>query len=105
MDIDNILESLKIAEKGNPNNNITIAYKVDKIFSLDRMSFKKLCGNIMKSKFSDYVIVQEYTDATHPANSGEEINYLTYNIKGSKKELILISFKRFLFLSKVSLSE
>lgn len=94
MDIDNILESLKIAEKGNPNNNITIAYKVDKIFSLDRMSFKKLCGNIMKSKFSDYVIVQEYMDATHPANSGEEINYLTYNIKGSKKELILISFKR-----------
>ena len=94
MDIDNILESLKIAEKGNLNNNITIAYKVDKIFSLDRMSFKKLCGNIMKSKFSDYVIVQEYTDATHPANSGEEINYLTYNIKGSKKELILISFKR-----------
>lgn len=94
MDIDNILENLKIAEKGNPNNNITIAYKVDKIFSLDRMSFKKLCGNIMKSKFSDYVIVQEYTDATHPANSGEEINYLTYNIKGSKKELILISFKR-----------
>lgn len=94
MDIDNILESLKIAEKGNPNNNITIAYKVDKIFSLDRMSFKKLCGNIMKSKFSDYVIVQEYTDATHPANSGEEINYLTYNIKVSKKELILISFKR-----------
>ena len=94
MDIDNILESLKIAEKGNPNNNITIAYKVDKIFSLDRMSFKKLCGNIMKSKFSDYVIVQEYTDATHPANSGEEINYLTYDIKGSKKELILISFKR-----------
>lgn len=94
MDIDNILESLKIAEKGNPNNNITIAYKVDKIFSLDRMSFKKLCGNIMKSKFLDYVIVQEYTDATHPANSGEEINYLTYNIKGSKKELILISFKR-----------
>lgn len=94
MDIDNILESLKIAEKGNPNNNITIAYKVDKIFSLDRMSFKKLCGNIMKSKFSDYVIVQEYTDATHPANSGEEINYLTYNIKGNKKELILISFKR-----------
>lgn len=94
MDIDNILESLKIAEKGNPNNNITIPYKVDKIFSLDRMSFKKLCGNIMKSKFSDYVIVQEYTDATHPANSGEEINYLTYNIKGSKKELILISFKR-----------
>ena len=94
MDIDNILERLKIAEKGNPNNNITIAYKVDKIFSLDRMSFKKLCGNIMKSKFSDYVIVQEYTDATHPANSGEEINYLTYNIKGSKKELILISFKR-----------
>lgn len=94
MDIDNILESLKIAEKGNLNNNITIAYKVDKIFSLDRMSFKKLCGNIMKSKFSDYVIVQEYTDATHPANSGEEINYLTYNIKGNKKELILISFKR-----------
>ena len=94
MDIDYILDSLKVAEKGNKNNNITIAYKVDKIFSLDRTSFKKLCSNIMKSKFSDYVIIQEYNDATHPANNGEEINYLTYNIKGSKKDLILISFKR-----------
>lgn len=94
MDIDNILESLKIKDKSKSENNITIAYKVDKIFSLDRIAFKKLCQNIMRSKFTNYVIVQEYTDNTHPANNNDEINYLTYNIKGSKKDLTLVSFKR-----------
>ena len=94
MDIDNILESIKVKDKSNIESNITVAYKVDKIFTLDRMSFKKLCQNLMRSKFENYVIVQEYTDATHPANNNEEINYLTYNVKGSKKELTLVSFKR-----------
>ena len=94
MDIDNILESLKVKDKSNIESNITVAYKVDKIFSLDRMGFKKLCQNVMRSKFANYVIVQEYTDATHPANNSEEINYLTYSIKGSKKDLTLVSFKR-----------
>ena len=94
MDIDNILESLKVKDKSNIEGNITVAYKVDKIFSLDRMGFKKLCQNVMRSKFANYVIVQEYTDATHPANNSEEINYLTYSIKGSKKDLTLVSFKR-----------
>ena len=94
MDIDNILESIKVKDKSNIGNNITVAYKVDKIFSLDRIAFKKLCQNLMRSKFENYVIVQEYTDATHPANNNEEINYLTYSIKGSKKDLTLVSFKR-----------
>ena len=94
MNIDNILESLKVKDKSNIENNITVAYKVDKIFSLDRIAFKKLCQNIIRSKLANYVIVQEYTDATHPANNSEEINYLTYNIKGSKRELTLVSFKR-----------
>ena len=94
MDIDNILESLKVKDKSNIESNITVAYKVDKIFSLDRIAFKKLCQNLMRSKFSNYVIVQEYTDTTHPANNNEEINYLTYSIKGSKKDLTLVSFKR-----------
>lgn len=94
MDIDNILESLKIKDKSKIENNITIAYKVDKIFALDRIAFKKLCQNIMRSKFANLVIVQEYTDNTHPANNNDEINYLTYNIKGSKKDLTLVSFKR-----------
>lgn len=94
MDIDNILENIKVKDKSNIESNITVAYKVDKIFTLDRMSFKKLCQNLMRSKFTNYVMVQEYTDATHPANNSEEINYLTYNIKGSKKDLTLVSFKR-----------
>ena len=94
MDIDNILESLKVKDKSNIESNITVTYKVDKIFSLDRIAFKKLCQNLMRSKFSNYVIVQEYTDTTHPANNNEEINYLTYSIKGSKKDLTLVSFKR-----------
>lgn len=94
MDIDNILESLKIKDKSKIENNITIAYKVDKIFALDRIAFKKLCQNIMRSKFANLVIVQEYIDNTHPANNNDEINYLTYNIKGSKKDLTLVSFKR-----------
>ena len=94
MDIDNILESIKVKEKSNAESNVVTSYKVDKIFSLDRMAFKKLCQNVIRSKLSNYVIVQEYTDATHPANNNEEINYLTYSIKGSKKDLTLVSFKR-----------
>ena len=94
MDIDNILESLKVKEKSNTESSVKPSYQVDKIFALDRIAFKKLCQNVMRSKLSNYVMVQEYTDATHPANNNDEINYLTYNIKGSKKDLTLVSFKR-----------
>lgn len=94
MDINNILESLKVEDKKSGELNISIAYKVDKIFSLDRMAFKKLCQSVMRSKLSNYVIVQEYNDSTRPDNKNEEVNYLTYDIKGGKKDLTLVSFKR-----------
>ena len=95
MNIDNILESIKVKDKSNVESAAAVpSQKVDKIFSLDKIAFKKLCQNIIRSKLANYVIVQEYTDATHPANNNDEINYLTYNIKGSKRELTLVSFKR-----------
>ncbi len=68
--------------------------KVDKIYDLHISEFKKLCKNIIISKLS-YIISQEYEDKFNGGNGNEgEVNYLAYNIKGSKKELTLISFKR-----------
>ena len=78
MNIDNILESIKVKDKSNVESAAAVpSQKVDKIFSLDKIAFKKLCQNIIRSKLANYVIVQEYTDATHPANNNDEINYLT----------------------------
>lgn len=68
--------------------------KVDKIYDLHISEFKKLCKNIIISKLS-YIVSQEYEDKFNGGNGNEgEVNYLAYNIKGSKKELTLISFKR-----------
>lgn len=68
--------------------------KVDKIYDLHISEFKKLCKNIIISKLS-CIISQEYEDKFNGGNGNEgEVNYLAYNIKGSKKELTLISFKR-----------
>ena len=88
-----ILEELKNAidssESYKPETTIK---KVDKIYDLHISDFKKLCKNIITSKLS-YVITQEYEDNFNGGN-GDEVNYLAYNINGSKKELTLISFKR-----------
>ena len=70
----------------------TTIKKVDKIYDLHISEFKKLCKNIITSKLS-YVIAQEYDDKFN-GGDGDEVNYLAYNIKGKKKELTLISFKR-----------
>ena len=70
----------------------TTIKKVDKIYDLHISEFKKLCKNIITSKLS-YVIAQEYDDKFN-GGDGDEVNYLSYNIKGKKKELTLISFKR-----------
>lgn len=90
-----ILEDLKnavdLSESHNPE---TITKKVDKIYDLHISDFKKLCKNIITSKLS-YIISQEYEDKFNVGDgSKDEVNYLAYNIKGSKKELTLISFKR-----------
>lgn len=90
-----ILEDLKnaidLSESHNPE---TITKKVDKIYDLHISDFKKLCKNIITSKLS-YIISQEYEDKFNVGDGSEdEVNYLAYNIKGSKKELTLISFKR-----------
>ena len=88
-----ILEDLKNAVDSNESRSaINITKKVDKIYDLDINEFKKLCKNIITTKLS-YIIAQEYEDKFNDTNK-DELNFLAYNIKGSKRELTLISFKR-----------
>ena len=88
-----ILEELKNAiDSSESYKPETTTKKVDKIYDLHIGEFKKLCKSIITSKLS-YVITQEYEDNFNGGN-GDEVNYLAYNINGSKKELTLISFKR-----------
>ena len=87
-----ILEDLKNAVDSNESRRaINITKKVDKIYDLDINEFKKLCKNIITTKLS-YIIAQEYEDKFNDTNK-DELNFLAYNIKGSKRELTLISFK------------
>lgn len=89
-----ILEDLKkVVDSAEYSNNKILTKKVDKIYDLDINEFRKLCKNIITSKLS-YVIAQEYEDKFNNNINGDEINFLAYNIKGSKKDLTLISFKR-----------
>ena len=88
-----MLEELKnVIDSSEPYKHETAIKKVDKIYDLNINEFKKVCKSIITSKLS-YVITQEYED-NFEGNNGDEINYLAYNINGSKKELTLISFKR-----------
>ena len=88
-----MLEELKnVIDSSEPYKHETAIKKVDKIYDLNINEFKKVCKSIITSKLS-YVIAQEYED-NFEGNNGDEINYLAYNIHGSKKELTLISFKR-----------
>ncbi len=96
VNIDNkILEDLKNAVDSSESHiPEKITKKVDKIYDLHISEFKKLCKNIVTSKLS-YIISQEYEDKFNGGEKKEdEVNYLAYDIKGSKKELTLISFKR-----------
>ena len=89
-----ILEDLKkVVDSAEYSNNKILTKKVDKIYDLNINEFRKLCKNIITSKLS-YVIAQEYEDKFNNNINGDEVNYLAYNIRGSKKELTLISFKR-----------
>ncbi len=55
--------------------------------------FKKLCSNLIRTKLH-HSIIQEYDDSSSKNDYGDEVNYLTYNTKGNKKDTVLISFKR-----------
>ena len=102
IDIEKILNELKIdTEHSNNEMNLKIVKKVDKIYNLNKIDFKKLCQNVIRSRLA-YSIVQEYTDTSTSSDYGDEINYLTYHVKGNKKDLTLISFKRW---KKVEIGE
>lgn len=97
-----ILEDLKNAiDSSESHSSVKITKKVDKIYDLDVNDFKKLCKNIITTKLS-YIIAQEYEDKFNDNNNKDELNFLAYNIKGSKRELTLISFKRW---KKTSIGE
>lgn len=95
VNIDNILKELKInLDNIYDKSESTLHLKVDKIYDLNKADFKKVCTNIMHIKL-DHSIVQEYTDKSNDNNKlGDEINFLSYSVKSPKKELTLVSFKR-----------
>ncbi|WP_300366414.1 restriction endonuclease [Brachyspira sp.] len=94
INIKKVLDELKISENTNSNEmNLKIVQKVDKIYNMNIIDFKKLCQNLIRTKLS-HSIIQEYTDAASTSDYGDEVNYLTYNTKGNKKDTTLISFKR-----------
>ena len=101
MDIEKILEELKIDDTHNNEMDLRIVKKVDKIYNLNKVDFKKLCQNIIRSRLA-YSIIQEYTDNVANTDYGDEVNYLTYHVKGNKKDITLISFKRW---KKVEIGE
>ena len=94
INVKKILDELKI-DDDNSNNEISlkIVQKVDKIYNMNIIDFKKLCQNLIRTKLS-YSIIQEYTDANSKSDYGDEVNYITYNTRGSKRDTTLISFKR-----------
>ncbi|MCZ9870898.1 restriction endonuclease [Brachyspira hyodysenteriae] len=93
MDIDKILAELNNASNENDNIKNTNLNEIDKIYSLNLNNFKKLCKNLIQNKLS-YSIMQEYTDNVISYNYGDEVNYLAYHITKSRKDLTLISVKR-----------
>lgn len=94
INIKKILDELKINDdKSNNEMSLKIVQKVDKIYNMNIIDFKKLCQNLIRTKLS-YSIIQEYTDTASKSDYGDEVNYITYNTKGNKKDTTLISFKR-----------
>ncbi len=102
MDVQKILDELKINETNNSNEmSLKIVQKVDKIYNMNIIDFKKLCQNLIRNKLG-HSIIQEYTEGIEKSDYGDEVNYITYNIKGNKKDTTLISFKRW---KKVEIGE
>ena len=94
INVKKILDELKIDDDNSSNEmSLKIVQKVDKIYNMNIIDFKKLCQNLIRTKLS-HSIIQEYTDSSSNSDYGDEVNYITYNIKGNKRDTTLISFKR-----------
>ena len=92
MDIEKILSECNINEDNATLDNLIIK-KVDKIFDITLSSFKSVCQDIIQKKLM-YSAVQEYNDHLIDYDYGDEVNYLAFASNKSKKDLTLISFKR-----------
>lgn len=92
IDIDKILQELNARDETNDIKNNSLN-DIEKIYSLSLTNFKKLCQNLIQNKLS-YSILQEYSDNIINYEYGDEVNYLAYHITKSRKDLTLISVKR-----------
>mgnify|MGYP001051632756 CR=1 FL=1 len=93
MNIDKLLEEYNTEQKLSDDNKQKRINDIDVIYSLSKSNFKKLCQDIIKNKLS-YSILQEYSDNVISYEYGDDVNYLAYPNGKSKKELTLISIKR-----------
>ncbi|MEI0603956.1 restriction endonuclease [Brachyspira alvinipulli] len=93
MDIDKILLDFDANKSSYDTAKVGNINEIDKIYKLSYSNFKKLCQNIVQTKLS-YSILQEYSDNIINYEYGDEVNFLAYHINKGKKDLTLISFKR-----------
>ena len=92
MDIAKILSECNIDETTSSIENKTIK-KVDRIYDITLASFKSICFDIIQNKLL-YSAVQEYNESSITYDYGDEVNYLAFASNKNKKDLTLISFKR-----------
>ena len=92
MDIEKILLECNINENNATITNISMK-KVDKIYDISLASFKSICQDIIQKKLL-YSAIQEYNDHLIEYDYGDEVNYLAFASNKNKKDLTLISFKR-----------
>lgn len=92
MDIEKILLECGINENNASSENV-ILKKVDKIYDMTLASFKSIFQDIIQKKLM-YSAVQEYNDHLIDYDYGDEVNYLAFASNKNKKDLTLISFKR-----------
>ncbi len=92
VDIEKILLECNINESNATIENVS-SKKVDKIYDISLASFKSICQDIIQKKLL-YSAVQEYNEKLIDYDYGDEVNYLAFAVNKSKKDLTLISFKR-----------
>ncbi|CRF35149.1 hypothetical protein BRSU_2464 [Brachyspira suanatina] len=92
VDIEKVLLECNINENNATIENVS-SKKVDKIFDISLSSFKSICQDIIQKKLL-YSAVQEYNEKLIDYDYGDEVNYLAFAVNKSKKNLTLISFKR-----------
>ena len=92
VDIEKVLLECNINENNATIENVS-SKKVDKIFDISLSSFKSICQDIIQKKLL-YSAVQEYNEKLIDYDYGDEVNYLAFAVNKSKKDLTLISFKR-----------